>query len=147
MKPSEFFKQLNKDSMELVEEFYRPNAVLVDPLGRIEGSKRIRAYYEYQYQNAESISWDIGTEFVSGKEHSFNWTMNLKAAALNGGKEFAVDGMSRLVVEDDGKVSFHQDYFDVGAFLYEKIPVLKNVIYFIKGRMKKGLEEFDAASN
>jgi hypothetical protein len=141
----EFFKSLNKDTMHLVEEFYQPEAVLVDPLGRIEGSKRIRAYYEYQYKNASAISWDIGRDFVSGNEVSFYWTMNLSARGLNGGKAFSVDGMSRFVMGEGGRVSFHQDYFDAGAFLYEKIPVLRNVVDFVKSQMKKGLKDFDAS--
>jgi len=146
MKPSEFFHQLNSKNMHLVEEFYKADAVLVDPIGRIEGSSRIRAYYEHQYKNAQTIEWEIGTEFQSGNELSFPWVMILKAEGLNGGEAYRVDGMSRFVVEADGKVSFHQDYFDVGAFIYEKIPVMSHIVSYIKGRLKKGLNDFDALS-
>jgi hypothetical protein len=35
----------------------------------------------------------------------------------------------------DGKVIFHQDYFDAGAFLYEKILILGREIRWIKSRL------------
>jgi hypothetical protein len=33
---------------------------------------------------------------------------------------------------------FHRDYFDLGEFVYERIPVLNSVVKFIKNRMKGG---------
>jgi ketosteroid isomerase-like protein len=147
MTPTEFFRNLNSTTMSTVLEFYKSDAVFVDPLGKIEGADKIQAYYAYQYKNAQKISWTIEPEIISGKTRVLVWTMHLTAAELNGGKPFDVQGMSRFTVESDGKVSFHQDYFDVGAFVYERVPVLKNIIFFVKDRMKKGLHEYNAASH
>jgi hypothetical protein len=47
----------------------------------------------------------------------------------------ATTGISHVRFSSDGKVIFHQDYFDAAAFLYEKIPVLGGEIRFIKKRI------------
>ncbi len=146
MSPTYFFKNLNSNTMGSVLEFYKPDAIFVDPMGEVKGAKNIQAYYAYQYKNAEKISWTTEPEIIQGKIHILIWTMHLTASSLNGGKAFDVQGMSRFIIEEDGKASFHQDYFDVGAFVYEKVPVLKNIIFFVKDRMKKGLHEQEAAN-
>jgi len=140
MTPTEFFRDLNKNTMSIVEDFYAPDATLVDPLGEIQGAKRIRAYYAYQYNNVLEISWDMEPEIVSGDQRVLFWKMNLRTKNLNGGEPFSVPGSSRFRLDPQGKVLFHQDYFDVGAFVYERVPVLKNVIFYLKSKLKKGLE-------
>lgn len=141
MKPSEFFHQLNSQSMHLVDKFYSKNATLVDPLGSVTGSENIKKYYAYQYKHIDSLTWKTEPEIVSGKTQILVWTMNLKTKALNSGNEFSVDGISKFRFNEQGQVEFHQDYFDVGAFIYERLPILKNAISFIKGRMRHGLDE------
>lgn len=144
MTPTEFFKNLNKNTMHLVDEFYAPEAVLVDPMGEIKGSKRIRAYYQHQYQAVTSIAWTTEPEMVDGSQRVLFWTMHLSAPRLNGGKSYDVQGSSRFKLNESGKVVFHQDYFDVGAFVYEKIPVMSTITLFIKNQLLKGVHDFDA---
>ena len=45
------------------------------------------------------------------------------------------DGDTPRQITQDGKIIFHQDYFDGAAFIYEKIPILGAEIRFIKKRM------------
>jgi hypothetical protein len=35
----------------------------------------------------------------------------------------------------DGKVIFHQDYWDPTDIVYRRIPIAKQLIAFVKGRM------------
>jgi len=60
--------------------------------------------------------------------------MTYQHPSLNKGQPIKVEGASKLVVQDDRIIS-HRDYFDAGNLLYEHIPVLKNVIRFLKRRM------------
>lgn len=140
MTPTEFFHQLNKDTMNLVAEFYAPDATLKDPLGEVHGAAQIRAYYAYQYNNVQEIRWDTEPELVQGDQRVLFWKMHLKSKHLNGGESFTVPGISRFRYDAKGKVSYHEDSFDVGAFVYERVPILKNVIALLKRQMRKGLE-------
>ena len=63
---------------------------------------------------------------------SLEWKMHLKTKALNGGKEMTVDGMSLVTFGSQGKAISHRDYFDMGEFVYEKIPVLKASLVSLK---------------
>jgi hypothetical protein len=136
--PETFFKNLSSSTMNLVDEFYEPSAILRDPVGELKGSDKIKAYYKHQYSAVTSIRWTTENLFVKGSETVMFWTMHLATPNLNGGKEFSVPGVSRFVFSPNGKVQRHEDFFDMGAFVYEKVPVLRNVIGYIKNQLSKG---------
>lgn len=131
-----FFNGLSKDKLHLVDEFYDPEVTFEDPIGRKEGIEELRAYYRKLYETVESIRFEIHSQRV-GDEEFAPWVMHLKAAGLNGGKEIRVPGVSQLRYRPGGKVLYHRDYFDMGAFIYEHVPVLGSVLGYIKRRMEK----------
>lgn len=132
--PQEFFRGLNKNTMNLVDQFYEADAQFQDPVVNVRGTDKIRAHYAHQYEKVESLTWTFGPESVSGERHVLPWTMTLKHPALNGGEEYSVDGISVIDMRN-GKAIYHRDYFDMGAFVYERVPLVKNLIHFMKGRM------------
>jgi hypothetical protein len=63
--------------------------------------------------------------------------MRLKSENLKGGDEVKLDGVSHITfAKDQDLVIFHRDYFDMGEFIYENIPLFGGVVKFIKARLK-----------
>ena len=135
-KIDQIFNDFNKDSLQLLDDFYDPNVRFVDPLGEHQGLDSVRAYYENLYQNVQSIRFDFHDHIVQGQKVSSTWTMYLKASGLNGGEEVVLPGVSVFEFSAENKVVYHRDYFDMGAFVYENVPILRSVIQFIKNRLK-----------
>ena len=52
----------------------------------------------------------------------------------NQSSSISVNGVSLLTLKDD-RVVYHRDYYDMGEMVYEHVPVLKRVIYYIKKRL------------
>lgn len=132
----EFFIHLNKNTMHLVEEFYDQDVVFRDPLTNIQGVDKLKSYYANMYQNVESISWDFADEIIDGNRTVLIWKMILKAKNFNGNKPLFLDGNS--VIEfggKEGKAIYHRDYFDMGAFVYEGLPILGGAVRFVKNKM------------
>lgn len=130
------FNGLNKDTMHLVDEFYQVDAHFEDPMGRHIGIEEIRKYYINLYKNVESIRFDFSNFICLHKDCSATWAMHVKAAGLNGGEVVSVSGNSVFKFDESGKVIYQRDYFDMGEFIYERIPILKNIILFIKSKLK-----------
>ncbi len=131
------FDHLDKDHMNIVEEFYDQNAVFQDPLHKITGTKAIREYYSGLYKNVESIRFEYKRTSEAEDLVTLEWRMYLKSPSLNSGQEVTLDGVSLITFGGkEGKVIFHRDYFDLGEFIYERIPILRSVIVFIKNKMK-----------
>ncbi len=131
-----FFDQLSFSNLDLVDKFYAKDALFIDPLGKHEGVESIKGYYSNLYKNVDEISFEYDKQIVDGNTYVLPWRMKLKTASLNGGEEINVSGISTLVFAKNGKVSYHRDYFDVGEFVYEQIPVLRSIISYIKKRLK-----------
>jgi len=63
------------------------------------------------------------------------WIMRFQHARFRRGETLALHGVSHLKFRDDGKVFQHHDYFDMGAFICERVPVLGGAIRAIKSRL------------
>ena len=133
----DFFDKLNKNNLNLVDEFYDKKTVFQDPIHKIVGSEAVKNYYAGLYKNVEYIRFDYGKSIEAGDTVNLVWTMHLKAPALDK-NEFKVDGVSIITFGGpETKVIFHRDYFDMGEFVYERIPILKSVIGYIKAKLSK----------
>lgn len=132
----EFFNQLSQNTMDLVDRFYAENTHFLDPVVNLRGRKAVRKYYENLYQNVESIRFEFSGKIEQGDEQVAFWTMVLRAKGLNGGKEVRVIGNSHFRLDPQTRQAlYHRDYFDMGEFIYEGVPVLGSVIRYIKGRL------------
>lgn len=133
-KVKNIFNGLNKNTMHLIDDFYHRNVVFQDPIEKINGSENIKRYYERMYENAEAVSFDFTDIIEQGDTVVAVWNMTLKTAALNGGEPFSVEGNS-VIKFTDGKAIYHRDYFDMGDFIYKRVPVLSFIINKINEKM------------
>jgi limonene-1,2-epoxide hydrolase len=132
----EFFQKLDKDHMELVDQFYDRNVVFQDPVHKLNGSAAVRTYYEGLYRNAAAIRFEYSKQLEDRDTVVLAWRMFLRTPAIDDGREITVDGTSVITFGGpDGKAIAHRDYFDMGEFVYERVPVLRSIIRYIKGRM------------
>jgi hypothetical protein len=132
----EVFNGLNQETMDILHGFYHPDVHFIDPLGEIHGRADIRKYYENMYHTVQEIRFDFTDEVVTGDTHVAVWTMHLKAAGLNGGKPVVLDGNSVIKFGEDDLVVYHRDYFDMGAFVYQHVPVLGWAVRKVNDKLK-----------
>lgn len=136
------FNNFNRDTMHLADDFYDANVVFRDPLVELKGRDSLKAYYMDMYQNVTSIRFDFSGGIEKGEEVVVFWTMELRTRGLKGGEPVLLDGASHIKYGgDSGKVIYHRDYFDMGAFVYENIPVLGSIVRYTKKRLSKHGQE------
>jgi limonene-1,2-epoxide hydrolase len=131
---SAFFNGFNKDTLHLLDEFYAPDVEFHDPVSEIRGIAGIRAYYSKMYENLISIRFDFDKEVEQGDEVFAPWVMHMRHKSIAGGKEIAVPGVSHFRFKG-GKAVYHRDYFDMGAFLYEHVPVIGAGVRYVKKKV------------
>jgi ketosteroid isomerase-like protein len=130
------FNALNKDTVsEVVDQFYHEEIEFSDPVEKIKGRDGIKKYYSNMYQNVKDIKFDFSEMVSQGDTVVGVWVMTLKTDSLNDGEPFQVEGNS-VIRFKDGKAIYHRDYFDMGAFIYEKIPVLGWMVRKVKSKLK-----------
>lgn len=129
---SEFFNLARHSNIEqLCQEFYHQDIHFIDPLGEVRGIKNLINYYKNLYENLISISFEDKGLFKKDNEQVYLWKMSVQHKKIGGGDPIELEGVS-IIRYSDGKVIYHRDYFDLGAMIYEKLPVLGSMIRWIR---------------
>jgi hypothetical protein len=136
------FNNFNSDTMHLADDFYDPDVVFRDPIVELRGRDALKAYYVDMYENVTSIRFDFSGGIEKEEEAVVFWTMEVRAKGFKGGEPVLLDGASHIKFGGElGKAVYHRDYFDMGAFVYENIPVLGSIVRYTKKRLSKHGEE------
>lgn len=129
------YQQLDRRNLHLLDAMYSPDVRFIDPAHQLEGLVALHHYFESLYDNVEAVHFRYQSAEVVGNKAWVQWTLALCHPRLNGGHRFEFDGVSQLLFDKDGKVSLHRDYFDLGAMLYERLPLLGPLVRWVKGRL------------
>jgi hypothetical protein len=128
-----FYKDFNVTTPQLVDAFYDTKIEFQDPVHELKGLNAVRDYYLKLYKNVKTIRFDFTRAVSEGNTHVVFWDMTLETPKLNSGEPYKTKGNSLIVFSPETqKVIYHRDYFDMGEFVYERIPVLKSIILYIK---------------
>lgn len=125
------YQSLGPDNLEVVQDLYADDVWFADPAHDIRGKQNLMAYFAAMFKNLDHCSFEIHDTLTDGDGIFMTWTMLMNHPRLRGGETVRVDGASFLKTRD-GKVHFHRDYFDLGAMLYENLPLLGRLILKIK---------------
>ena len=127
------YEQLDKSNLNLLQDVYSENTVFEDPLHRIEGLASLTDYFANMYENLISGEFDIHTCFEQDNKASVYWTMAFSHKKIKQGQTLHVKGNTYLEFEN-GKVTYHRDFFDAGEMIYQHLPFIGTVIGLIKRR-------------
>ena len=129
------FNQLNANTLNLLDEIYTPDVVFRDPVHKLEGLPALRDYYGRLYAGVVSCQFEFESEVVDGPQAMLVWIMRFQHRRFRRGEMLDLRGVSHLQFRDDGKAGHHHDYFDMGAFIYERVHLLGSVIRMIKRQL------------
>ncbi|TWX69620.1 nuclear transport factor 2 family protein [Colwellia demingiae] len=125
------YQKLTKDNLKLLATIYHEKVTFIDPLHTVEGFENLYQYFQNLYQNLSACEFIIEDVIWQDSQASLFWTMTYQHPKLNKGQTVTVVGTSHIKGEDD-KVIYHRDYLDLGAMLYEQLPILGKLTKWIK---------------
>ena len=125
------YQTLSTDNLDLLSMIYHKDIVFIDPLHELKGFDNLFEYFQNLYENLTSCEFVINNIIANEDQAAIYWTMSYHHPKLNGGNIVNVTGSSNIKGHED-KVIYHRDYLDLGAMLYEQLPVLNKLIRFIK---------------
>jgi len=120
--------------LDELKEVYDENIVFRDPLHQINGLDKLIQYFADGRKGLTQCEFEFHREVLSEQANIavLEWTMCFGHARLSSGQK-VVDGCSMVEIDPvSGLVVAHADYFDVGAMIYENIPVFGRAVSFVK---------------
>ena len=130
---TQLFNNLSAGNIRDIRAVYSDDVRFQDPFTAVKGLEELTEYFSGAYENVISSHFDFGQPVINGRDVCIPWIMRLRHKRIRGGRQINVDGISQLTIQD-GKVTSHRDYFDVGQLLYENLPVLGRAIRWIRGQ-------------
>ncbi|CAG36875.1 nuclear transport factor 2 family protein [Desulfotalea psychrophila] len=131
------YQKLNAHNLETLKNIYRDDVQFIDPAHEVNGIANLTEYFASLYKNIDSIYFSFNEPVVVENYGYVSWKMTFSHKSLAGGKPITIDGMTHLKFDEHNKVYYHRDYFDLGAMLYEHVPLLGRIITWIKKGLGK----------
>jgi ketosteroid isomerase-like protein len=113
---------------------YSEDVYFEDPSHGIQGKAALVERFQHLYRNVDSCNFKFHQTLDTGGEIFLAWTMILRQRGPKSGEVIRVEGASFLKVRNN-RIYYHRDYFDLGAFIYENVPMLGSIIKRIKQRL------------
>ena len=115
---------------------YAADAYLDDTLVVHHGAAEIEAYFVKTSETMKSYQVTIDDVARSGDNYYVRWTMIFSAPALSGGQPVHSIGISHIRFNREGRVEFHQDFWDSGKNFYAHLPVVGGAVGFVRKRLE-----------
>ena len=128
-----YTQQLAKADLSSLREVYSPHVVFIDPVDRLAGINALESYFQHLMNGLESCHFDISTIQAGDAEAFVIWQMRICHPRVRGGAEICIDGASHL--KFTSQIDYHRDYYDLGAMLYEHLPLLGRAVRRLKRRL------------
>ena len=121
------------DNVEQVYEYVTDDIVFLDPFNRVSGAKAYVSLLKEMFEKLDGVQFSV-YEFLCQEDNNvayIYWHFSADSRAT-GKLEF--DGMSRLTLDEEGKISSHQDFWD-GLVVLQKAPILGTILRKIKNKI------------
>lgn len=132
----DIYQILSTDNLSLLSKIYHEDVIFIDPMHQIEGFDNLSQYFKNLYENLSSCTFVIEDVLLDNDQASLYWSMCYQHAKLNHGNPVTVLGSSHIKGSGD-KVIYHRDYLDLGAMLYEQLPVFGKLTKWFKKQAVK----------
>ena len=132
----DFYTNLNSNTIGSISDCYNDQITFTDPVSTFNGLPALTHYFEALLKKTEQCEFVFNQVDRVDTHLYVSWSMRVTHPKINGGKSYQVSGMSFMKINNE-LVCYQRDYYDMGELLYEKLPVLKHGIRWLKKGMDK----------
>ena len=128
------FETLTPAGVETLDAIYAPDARFKDPFNEVQGLAEIQRIFRHMYVNLENPRFIITTRIVEGAQCFLTWEFHFCFRRFRQGQTQCIVGGSHLLLNGDGRITLHRDYWDAAEELYEKLPLVGSLMRWLKRR-------------
>jgi ketosteroid isomerase-like protein len=126
----QWYEQLTPERLAEINRLYQDEATFRDPFNDVSGQQAIEAIFRHMFATTETPCFEMVDRQTSGDIAWLRWIFTCRLK----GRPITIDGASRLIFGEDGRVAEHRDYWDA-TDLFLQLPLLGTMTHFIKRRL------------
>ena len=119
----EWFINLNESTLDNIVTYYDENVFFKDPFNEFNGREKLKKLFIHMFNTLKNPHF----VFIDNIENSEGVFLTWDFIFSYKEKLFKIHGSSHLKLNDEEKIVYHRDYWDVGEELMLKIPLIKNL--------------------
>jgi len=124
------FSELTPENIRLFDDLIDKNIVFIDPFNNIIGSENFKKVFYHMFDKVKDPKFLV-LDFLIGKKIVYlKWEMTFIAFNTNQ----KIEGVSEIMLNKNGKISSHIDYWDTLNGLFVKLPFI-GILYRLSLRM------------
>lgn len=127
-----YFQVLHESDLSQLRHLYSEQVLFKDPVHEIRGLVELEDYFTAMCGDLTDCRFEYLDELVTDEAAYVKWVMHFKHPRL-GNRLISVRGVSHLKISD--KIDYHEDFYDMGAMLYEQLPLLGSVTRWLRLRL------------
>ena len=127
-----FYRELHAADLSKLHSIYAVNVNFRDPVHKIQGLVDLEDYFEALCLDLTDCRFEFLDELLSGNSAYIKWIMHFRHPKL-GNRLISVRGVSHLKFSN--RIEYQEDFYDMGAMLYEQLPLLGNVTRWLRHRL------------
>ena len=128
-----FYQNSGELHLEQIDALYTQDIEFRDPLHTILGILALKSYMKNLYATSRDIRFEYTDELYGENWATISWLMHFRHPSLAGGKLISVRGITQIRFTD--RIFYHEDFYDLGAMIYQHVPILGRIIRFINQRI------------
>lgn len=128
-----FYHDFGAADLARLPELYAENVIFRDPIHQVSGLPALNNYFNSTRKGLNYCHFEFTDALKEEHTVMYQWQMRFSHSSLKGGKELLLPGMTALHLEQ--RIVRHEDYYDLGAMLYEHVPGLGKVVHWLKTRV------------
>jgi steroid Delta-isomerase len=129
------FETLTPASVAALDALYAPEARFKDPFNEVQGVAAIQRIFSDMFEHTEQPRFVITERIEQGAQCFLTWEFRFGFKSFRQGQAQCIRGGSHLVLDADGRIAMHRDYWDAAEELYEKLPMIGALMRWLKRRV------------
>ena len=129
------FEALTPADLARLGEVYHPQARFKDPFNEVQGLAPIRQVFEHMFVALDEPRFVVHDIVVQHDQCFLSWDFLFRFKRFSRELQ-TVHGSSHLKFDAAGVIVLHRDYWDAAEELYEKLPVVRALMRWLKRRAR-----------
>jgi esterase/lipase superfamily enzyme len=128
------YSNLITADLSQLDELYSGDIIFKDPIHEVQGVVAVQDYMSTVCSDVDYCQFEYLDELIGDNSAYIKWIMHFRHPKL-GRQMISVRGMSHLSF--NGKITYHEDVYDMGAMLYEHLPLIGGTTRWLKQRLQR----------
>ena len=129
---ADWFNHLQPTSLKEIDSIYAAQALFRDPFNELKGRAKVLQVYQHMFDHLQHPRFTITRIVAHGTEAFMVWDFDFSLR----GRQMKIHGCTYFVLDSAGLIVLHRDYWDAAEELYEKIPLVRHAMQWLKKKAR-----------